>query len=92
MFFSVVLGYKYILRVLSTQDEHRPGLGRDDGDEAEHEVHLGPDLGDIQLVLADERRVDRGEDVHTIDAAPYAFHTSVLRSRHAQKEASMTRL
>ena len=44
-------------------EEHRPGLRRDDGDEAEHEVHFRAHLGDVELVLADERRVDRGEEV-----------------------------
>ena len=44
-------------------EDHRPGLRRDDGDEAEHEVHFRANLGDIQLVLADERRVDRRHKV-----------------------------
>ena len=44
-------------------EEHRPGLRRDDGDEAEHEVHFGAHLGDVELVFTDERRVDRGQKV-----------------------------
>ena len=44
-------------------EEHRPGLRRDDGDEAEHEVHFRAHLGDVELVLADEGRVDRGYEV-----------------------------
>ena len=31
-------------------DEHRPGLRRDDGDEAEHEVDFRTNLGDVEFV------------------------------------------
>ena len=50
-------------RRLSSLEEHRPGLGRDDRDEAEHEVHFRAHLGDVELVFTDEGRIDGREEV-----------------------------
>ena len=47
-------------------EEHRPGLRRDDRDEAEHEVHLGPDLGHLRDF---DPRKRRRRDEGTSDAA-----------------------
>ena len=86
--------------------EHRPRLRRDDGDEAEHEVDLGPDLGhlrdfdprkrvdatkaprtpriNVQLVLADEGRVD-GRD--KIDDRRGAVGLALENEESAQEDA-----
>ena len=53
-------------RRLSSLEEHRPRLRRDDRDEAEHEVHLGPDLGHLRDFDPYKRR---RRDDGTSDAA-----------------------